>query len=271
MARDPAGARRSLIELKAVDAAYPLYGSVELKPAIDLANALGRSDGYFGAAVDPAILTRLGIAIGDTIKIGEAALQIRAVIEHEPDAAASGLVFGPRVFIAAAALGETRLIQPGALVSYHYRLRLPPGVKATDWAASARAAYPSAGWQIRTFDEASPGLQRLVDRVGLFLSLVGLTALLVGGVGVGNAVGGYIASRTETIATLKCLGASSGLVFAIYLVEILLLALGGIAAALALGALVPVVAAPLIRSVLPVSARLGIYPQPLALAALFGL
>ncbi|HYP35803.1 MAG TPA: FtsX-like permease family protein, partial [Stellaceae bacterium] len=139
------------------------------------------------------------------------------------------------------------------------------------WAERARSAFPEAGWQIRTFGEASPALQRLIDRLALFLTLVGLTALLVGGVGIGNAVGGYIAGKTATIATLKSLGAPTRLVFAVYFVEIIALALFGVAAALVLGALVPLASMPLLARVLPVSPQLGIYPGPLSLAALFGL
>ena len=271
MARTPDGDRRSLIELKAVDAAYPLYGSVVLSPREDLAVAVGHHDGRYGAAVDAAILGRLGLGIGDNIKIGDAVLQLRATIEREPDAATSGLIFGPRVLISSGALAETGLIRPGALVNYHYRLRLSPTVDAAAWANRARAAFPEAGWQIRTFGESSPSLERLIDRVALFLSLVGLTALLVGGVGIGNAVGGYIAGKKTTIATLKCLGASTRLVFMAYFVEVMALAVLAITVALVLGALMPAVASPLLGSVLPVSLRLGVYPGPLALAALFGL
>jgi len=271
MARTQEGDRRSLIELKAVDAAYPLSGAVVLSPAQSLAAALGRRDRSFGAAVDPAILSRLGLTIGDSVKIGDAVLQLRATIEREPDAAAGGLIFGPRVLISSEALSETGLIRPGALVNYHYRLQLLPGVDAAAWAKTARAAFPEAGWQIRSFGEGSPSLERLIDRVALFLSLVGLTALLVGGVGIGNAVGGYIKGKTATIATLKCLGASTRLVFAAYLVEIMALALLGIVVALLLGTLAPVMAAPLLASVLPISVRFGIHAAPLVLAALFGL
>jgi putative ABC transport system permease protein len=271
MARTQSGDRRSLIELKAVDAAYPLYGTVVLSPALSLAAALGPQDGGYGAAVDPAILGRLGLAIGDRIKIGDAVLQLRATVAREPDAAAGGLIFGPRVLISAAALAETGLIRSGALVTYHYRLRLPSGVDPAAWAKTAGAAFPEAGWQIRSFGEASPSLQRLIDRVALFLSLVGLTALLVGGVGIGNAVGGYIAGKTATIATLKCLGASTRLIFAVYFAEIMALALLGIAVALVLGALAPLAAAPFLAKVLPVSVRFAVHPAPLALAALFGL
>ena len=271
MARTEDGARRSLIELKAVDAAYPLYGAVELSPAQRLDAALGARDGSYGAAVDPAILGRLGLEVGGQIKIGEAMLQIRATIVREPDAATGGLIFGPRVLISAQALAATGLIRPGALVNYHYRLRFSSGVDAAAWASSARAEFPEAGWQIRSFGEASPSLQRLIDRVGLFLSLVGLTALLVGGVGIGNAVGNYITGRTAAIAALKCLGASNRLVFATYLVQVLVLAVLGIACALLLGALAPVAAAPLLAGVLPINIRFAIHPAPLALAALFGL
>jgi putative ABC transport system permease protein len=271
MARTPDGGRRSLIELKAVDAAYPLYGRVVLAPPQALGVALGPSNGVFGAVVDPAILDRLGAKLGDTIRIGEAALQLRGTIAREPDAAASGLILGPQVMIAAAALPETKLIQPGALVTYDYRVRLPPGGNGVASAEAARAAFPQAGWQIRSFREAARPLQGLLDRIAQFLSLVGLTALLVGGVGISNAIRGHIAAKTPTIATLKCLGASTRLVFAVYLIEVMALALLGIGGALGLGALFPIAARPLLAGVLPVSARLGVYPAPLARAALYGL
>jgi putative ABC transport system permease protein len=271
MVRTLNGDRRSLIELKAVDPAYPLYGAVALSPVQDLAAALDRRGGRFGAAVDPTILDRLGLVLGDGIKIGETTLQLRGTIEREPDAAAGGLQFGPRVIIAAQALAETGLLRPGALVTYHYRVRLPPAVDAPSWAERARADFPTAGWQVRTFGEASPALRRLIDRLALYLNLVGLTALLVGGIGIGNAVGFYIAGKTTTIATLKCLGASTRLVFAVYFAEVVALALLGIAAALALGAMVPVAARPLLLRMLPVTLQFGPYPGPLALAALFGL
>ena len=271
MARTQGGDRRSLIELKAVDQAYPLYGAVTLAPAQSLGDALERRGGNFGAAVDPAILDRLGLVLGDSVKIGDATLQLRATIAREPDAAAGGLEFGPRVIVSAKALAESGLLRPGALVTYHYRLQLPRVADPASWAERARSAFPEAGWQIRTFGEASPALQRLIDRLALFLTLVGLTALLVGGVGIGNAVGGYIAGKTATIATFKCLGAPTRLVFAVYFVEIMALALLGVAVALALGALVPLASAPLLARVLPVSVRLGVYPGPLALATLFGL
>ncbi len=271
MVRTLDGSRRSLIELKAVDPAYPLYGAVALSPVQDLAATLDRRDGRFGAAADPAILDRLGLQVGDSVKIGETMLQLRAAIEREPDAAAGGLQFGPRVIIAAQALAETGLLRPGALITYHYRVRLPPEADPRAWAERARSEFPTAGWQVRTFGEVSPALRRLIDRLALYLNLVGLTALLVGGIGIGNAVGFYIAGKTTTIATLKCLGASTRFIFTVYFVQVIAVALSAIAAALALGAMLPAAARPLLVGVLPAAVQPGIYPGPLALAALFGL
>ena len=136
------GARHTLIELKAVDAAYPLYGAVTLNPAQDLERVLAAKDSVYGAVADPAVAARLGLKIGDRFKVGAAALELRATIERLPDAALSGLAFGPGVIVAAAALPQTGLLQPGALVTYDYRVRLPPGGAPARWAAPARHKFP---------------------------------------------------------------------------------------------------------------------------------
>jgi putative ABC transport system permease protein len=271
MARSLDGARHSLIELQAVDDAYPLYGTVALAPSLPLAAALAPRNGVFGAVAEAAVASRLGLKLGDSFRIGDTVLLLSATIESEPDRAFAGLSFGPRVTIARAALAAAGLIRPGALVTYEYRLRLPPGTDAASWTRAARAAFPEAGWQLRTGADASPALQRFIDRIGFFLNLAGITALLVGGVGIGNAVAGYVAGKTAAIATLKCLGASTRLVFAAYFLQILALALLGIALGLLLGGVAPALVAPLIKGLLPVSLRLGIYPAPLGVAGLSGL
>ena len=269
MARRPDGAERSLIELKAVDDAYPLYGTVGIDPPQSLAAALARRDGAWGAVAAASLLDRLKLKVGDTIRVGDAHLVVRGTLSREPDAATGGFEFGPRVIIARAALAETGLVMPGALIAYSYRLRLPPGSDTDAWIAAVKTRFPEAGWRIRQFANASPMLQRLLDRVTIYMSLVGLTALLVGGVGVGNAVRGYLGGKVATIATLKCLGAPGRLIFTAYLLQILTLALIGIGVGVVLGALTPLVASPLLRS-FPIAARLGLYPLPLLLAAVFG-
>jgi putative ABC transport system permease protein len=270
MARTPDGDRRSLIELKAVDGTYPLYGAVTLDPAQALPQALGEVDGHWGAVVDPALLARLGVKLGDTIRVGDGDFVIRAALTREPDLGGNMLIFGPRVMVTMAGLDATGLLQPGALVSHSYRLRAGPGIELAPFVAGVVAAFPDAGWRVRDFRNATPSVEQFVDRVTMFLTLVGLTALLVGGVGIGNAVRGYLAGKTATIATLKCLGAPAGLIARIYLVQIMALALAGIVLGLVIGAVAPPLIAPFIAAELPAEAQIGLYPVPLAVAAGFG-
>ncbi|HVC52471.1 MAG TPA: FtsX-like permease family protein [Stellaceae bacterium] len=271
MARSLDGARHSLIELKAADAAYPLVGAVTLRPNQPLAAALAPHDGIYGAVADPVLAERLGLKTGDRFRIGAATVVLRGLIGREPDTTFGEFPLGPHVTISEGALAATGLIAPGAIVAYDYRVLLPPGRDAASWAQSAREKFPEAGWRVRTAADAAPSLRRFFDRVGMFLSLVGVTALLVGGIGVGNAVSGYVASKTATIATLKCLGAPARLVFAAYLLQVLALAAAAIAAGLALGALLPLAGAPALASLLPVPLLVGFYPLPLGVAAAAGL
>ena len=201
-------------------------------------SALAARDGAFGAVVDPTLLARLDLAPGARIAVGAATFEITAVIKSEPDKLASGIAFGPRMIVSEAALRATGLLQPGSLVRWHYRLRLPDGSdRAADAVVSdATAQLPDAGWQVRTRTNASPSLERNVERFTQFLTLVGLTALLVGGVGVANAVKSHIDRKRDVIATLKALGATGGRVFAIYLFQVALLSSIGAAIGLALGA-----------------------------------
>jgi len=270
MARSEDGQQVSLIELRAVDGAYPLYGAVTLDPPRSLDAGLARQGDTWGAVAAPELAARLGVPMGGRIRIGDGTFVLSAGLTREPDAPSGSFSLGPHVLIAAAALPATGLVMPGSLIDYSYRVRLPPQVAPADWIARVRAAFPDAGWRIRTRNEASPNLGRLLDRVNLFLGLVGLTALLVGGVGVANAVRAFLATKLATIATLKCLGAQRRTIFATYLMQILALAAIGIAAGLVLGVLLPVLALPWLPPSWNLPARAGIYPLPLALAAWFG-
>jgi putative ABC transport system permease protein len=266
------GDESTLVELKAIDAAYPLVGTLQLADGADPAAALALRDGQWGVVVEARLLDRLGLAVGDAIKLGDATLQIRGTIAHEPDKLSGrGIAFGPRVILANDALQTTGLVQPGSLVYWFYRVTVPPGTNVKAWAEQAQAEFSEAGLSIRDLSDASPQVRRFVERLAQFLTLVGLTALLVGGVGVSNAVRAYLDGKLSTIATLKCLGAPGRLVFAAYLTQILLLTLLAIALGLLIGGVVPVLAALGLNQVLPVRAIVGIYPGALALAGLFGL
>ncbi len=265
--------RLALVELKAVDGGYPLTGAVALDGDIPFATALSERNGAFGAAADPSLLARLDLKPGARLTIGDATFEIAGVIKTEPDKLASGIAFGPRMIVSEAALRATGLLQPGSLVRWHYRMTMPDGsdsAVATLIAQSA-AQLPDAGWEVRSRTNASPALERNVERFSQFLTLVGLTALLVGGVGVANAVKSYLDRRRDTIATLKSLGATGGRVFAIYLSQVLLLSVVGAAIGLVLGAALPFAIAAAFSTVMPLPIAPALHAGELALATLYGL
>jgi putative ABC transport system permease protein len=271
MARNPQDEATTLVELKAVDGAYPLYGRVELEGGGDLQAALARQDGAWGAVADPEVAARLGLSAGGRIAVGDAVLQLRGTIAREPDKAGSGFAIGPRLMIARGALDASGLIQPGSMLTWDYRLALPRGSDTREVAEALKAQYTDANWRVRDDRDAAPSLRRTIDQLTMYLTLVGLTALLVGGAGVGNAVRAWLDARLATIATLKCLGAPGRLIFQTYLLQVLVLSGLGIAIGLLIGAAAPSAVAALIQGLLPVEARIGVYPGALLLATGFGL
>ncbi|BBK29965.1 putative ABC transport system permease protein [Stella humosa] len=265
-----AGEYRTLVELKAVDEAHPLVGAVETEPEGGMAALRDAGPGR-GVLLDSSLLARLRLAVGDRVRIGEADFTVRGAIAREPDRGTSAITLGPPALVRMADLAATGLIQPGSLVAWRYRLALPDSVRAKAVAAQLEAAHPDAGWRIRTVDNAAPGLVSFIERLRLYLTLVGLTALLVGGVGIANAVEAFLERKQTTIAILKCLGAPGGTVLAAYFLQVAAMAAIGIAAGLVAGAGLPWLLAAAVGDQLPVEARIGIYPAPLASAAAFGL
>ena len=277
MARRPGTETSVLVELKAVDGRYPLFGRVETRGGdgapVPLAEALAQAGGGWGALVDPALAERLDLKEGDSLAIGGITLEVRGTIEREPDRAGSGGPFGfwPRVLVSLDALAASELVREGSLVYHQYAVRLAQGASLDEVRAEIGEKLEESGWRMRTFEDAAPGIQRMVERLGSFLSLVGLTALLVGGVGVSNAVRAWLDRRLGVIATLKCIGASRSIVFSTYLSQLMVIAGLGVLAGLAAGALAPVAVSRLLEGLLPVPVALGVYPGVLGLAVLFGL
>jgi putative ABC transport system permease protein len=267
--------RLALVEIKAVDSAYPILGELTLEPKLPVKDLLAEQGGIFGAAADSTLLTRLDLKLGDRVNVGNATFQIRSVDIAEPDKLAGGLGFGPRFLVSEAGLRATQLVQPGSLVRWTYRVRLPNNASsesnATRLADDARNALPHAGWEIRTRDSASPQLERTISRFTQFLTLVGLAALLVGGVGVANAVKSHIDRRRDVIATFKALGATGRDVFAIYLTQVVVLALIGSAIGLAAGAALPFIIVDVFGRLLPLPVVPALHGDELALSLVYGL
>ncbi|MFE0017231.1 ABC transporter permease [Mesorhizobium sp. NPDC059054] len=273
MARLPDGSDQALVEAKAVDGAYPLYGELQTEPSLARGELFGKVAGVFGAAAPDLLFERLHLQLGDSIKLGNTTFELRARLTSEPDAVSDGFGFAPRLLISREGLAASGLVQPGSLVENAYKVRLPQNASEADIETIRRQAtekFPEAGWSIRNRTNAAPALASNIERFSQFLTLVGLTALVVGGVGVANAVRAYLDGKRSVIATFKSLGASGGFVFTVYLVQILIISGLGITVGLVLGAAMPFAASAALQSVIPIPAEGGFYPASLALAALFG-
>ena len=258
----------ALVEIKAVDANYPLYGTLRTAP---------KNQTTFDThqiAVDEALLSRLGVKLGDSIKIGASNFEIASTVVTEPDKIAGGIAFGPRVMMSPEALAKTGLIQPGSLITYAYRLKLPTAkanAPAKSLEAEANRQFPEAGWRSRTTDKAAQGADEFITKLGYFMSLVSVAALVVAGAGIANATRAFVERRREQIAVLNCLGIESREVIAISLVEIMLVSVLGIAIALVIGAVSPWVVKALFGQILPLPIATSLDLKPLALAAILGL
>ncbi|MBV2142251.1 ABC transporter permease [Falsochrobactrum sp. TDYN1] len=274
MARLPDGSDQSLVEVKAVDAAYPLYGELKVGPQQTLADMTGEKDGVYGAAVSQDFLNRMGLSLGAKILLGSETYELRALIESEPDLLSSGFNFAPRFLVSLDGLRASGLIQPGSLVDHIYKVALPdnaPDSAIAQVRRRATADFPDAGWNIRSRANAAPALSANIERFSQFLTLVGLTALIVGGVGVGNAVRAYLDGKRGVIATFKSLGAPAGFAVLVYLTQIMVIGVIGIAIGLVLAAIMPYAAAIALANYLPVVDGGGFFPGALVLAAVFGL
>ena len=262
--------KRTLIQLKAVDDLYPLEGMLKSTPAMSIKDALALRDGVAGALVDPNLLNKMSVQIGDLIRVGKAQFLVSGTIDKEPDRVSSMVNFGPRLMISTKALEATGLVQPGSLIQYYYKLELPFGMDTKAWREDLTTKFPDAGWRIRGTDEAAPGVRRFIDRLTLFMSFVGYTVLLVGGVGITRAVTAYLESKTRTIAALKCLGADTKLIVSIYLLQLLCIAAIGIVIGVVGGIALPAALLGALADTLPVRPALALYPNAIMAAAAFG-
>jgi len=273
MARRTDGAEQALVELKGVDLAYPLVGAVSLTEGLSLTAAVRESA---GAVVDPILLDRLRVKVGDRLSIGHLEVPIRATIATEPDRISERLSVGPRVLISLQTLQGSGLVDPGSLVSWRYALKLAAdGTALPDQLASFRnavkQALPEAGFSMRDRRDPSPQVSRTLERLRQFLTLVGLAALLVGGVGVANAVSTYLDRRRKVIAAFKSLGASNRIIFGVHLLQVVFIAILGIAAGSLLGMLIPVALTWALGDALPIKADIAPTARSLSTAAAYGL
>jgi putative ABC transport system permease protein len=274
----PQPGKAQLIELKAVDPAYPLFGAVILKEGGDFSKALTQEGGpedLYGVVVEETLLSRMGLGVGDTFRIGALRVMVKDIITDEPDRVAGGFRYGPRVMISMEGLEETGLVQLGSLITHRTRIALDnEAMGLSDIEAfkeDALAVFPNGSWNIQDRRRSAPGVRFFMDRVAMFLTMIGLAALIVGGVGVGNAVSSYLAAKREVIATLKCLGAEGRTIFAVYLLQVLIMAASAIVIGLMIGGITPFAIGYLLEDLLPIPVEFGFYPLAMIEATSFGI
>lgn len=272
MARRPDGAEQALAEVRGVDPSYPLVGTARLSGDMPLDDAIRRQP---GAIVDAILLERLSLKIGDNISIGTIQVPVRATIDGEPDKITERLTVGPRVLVSLETLQRSGLIEPGSLVNWRYALKLGDGAGRSDAALltfreAVKKELPEAGFSVRDRRDPSPQVSRTLERLRQFLTLVGLTALLVGGVGIANAVATYIDRRRRVIAAFKSLGATSRMILGVHLLQVMVFAAIGVVIGIALGLLIPVALTNLFGASLPIRAEFNLTARSLLTAVAYG-
>jgi putative ABC transport system permease protein len=261
---------RGLTQVKAVDAGYPLIGTVILDPEMPLQQALDGSANLPGGVMERVLADRLALAPGDRFRMGTQDFVLSAILDRYPDNASGGFGLGPRTIVRTEDLAGSGLLSEGTLFSTQYRMLLPETANLAALAAQAEVEFRDSGLRWRDSRRGTGGTARFVDRLGSFLILIGLSGLAVGGVGVSSAVRAYLSGKTGVIATLKTLGATRRIIFLTYFFQIGVLTLLGIAIGLILGATIPLLAAPLIEASLPIPSEFRIHWAPLGEAALYG-
>lgn len=291
MARTEDESRATLIELKAVDVFYPHYGTFDYRDKngviqkMDLNTSAGLlpdtlpNGDYaenWGAYIEPELTDSIGVDLGDHIYIGKQKFEIRGVIVNEPDRLGSErFTYAPRVMIALSAFPYTGLLQQGSQIYYDHKVILfgdQQYEKLGDVQQKINDAFPDAKWKGRNYFNASPRIERFIIKLTQFLTLVGLTSLLVGGIGISNAVRSYLEQNYANIATYKCLGASRRLVFKIYFWRIMFFGLIGSVIGCIVGGAVPFALMPILAEQLSLTETVtGIYWGALFISLIFGL
>ena len=254
------------VELKAVADNYPMYGTLRLE-GNDAATAPSGNEAYLA----PGAAERLDVTVGDNIVIGTETVTVSGIIAEEPDRLSEGFALGQTVIVARELPEVAGLTAPGALYETKTRIRFDGSYDPEEVADALRAEFPGVSFDIRTSDRASPGADRFVSRMGEFLTLVGLAALVIAGIGIGGGVNSYLEARRNSIATLKILGATSGDIARIYALEVGAAAVAGSLAGLLVGVMITPLLASALGSLLPVSSTVVIDPWALIRALLFGL
>jgi len=271
MAHKPGHEASQLVELKGVDDAYPLYGTLKLKSGAPLGETLSLKNNQYGAIADPELFKTLGVEIGGSLQIGAMTYQLRDVLTHEPDRAFRAFSLGPRVMVLRESLSKTGLINDGAEVYFYTHIKLAQGKNAATVLSSIDTAFPNAGWRMVNAQKGVPGVERTLAMAHVLLLFIGLGIMLIGGAGISAAVRAHIRSKLSTIAILKSIGTPPNVVALAMGFEVMFAASLGAIFGVALGAFGALVVGTALADQVPFTMSAIPDFKALFAAALFGL
>jgi putative ABC transport system permease protein len=245
-----------LAQIRAVTPGYPFYGQILTSPAGQWAHL---QEGRF-ALVDPALLIALDAHVGDTLALGFARFIITGTLTSVPGDVGVASAIGPRIYIPQRYVDETSLLLFGSRSDRETLVKLPPTLSAATFLARLKPRLDSAGVRSRTVAQTEFNLTQAIDQLRDFLGVIGLVSLLLGGIGVASGVNAFVMRKIDTVAILRCLGATSRQVLAIYLLQAVAMGLLGAAAGAVLGIAIQLVMPHVLAEFLPVDVRVSFEP-----------
>jgi putative ABC transport system permease protein len=248
MATDTRSGGTRLAQVKAVTQGYPFYGEIVTSPHGQWARL---QQGPY-AIVDPALLIALDAQVGDSLAVGYVKFEIIGTIASMAGQSDASLVMAPRVFVPERYAPETQLLGFGSRASYEWLVKLPPTVGSTEWVKPLRSRFQKEHVRVTTVVQRETNISEAVQQLADFLGIVGLIALLLGGIGVASGVNAFVTRKIDTVAVLRCLGATSGQVLAIYVAQAAAMGFVGAAAGAALGIAIQFALPVAIKDFLPV-------------------
>jgi putative ABC transport system permease protein len=257
MAVVPRTAGTRFAQVRGVTANYPFYGNIVTEPT----GSWPQLQQGANAIVDPSLLTSLNARVGDTLKLGFGVFKIIATVKDAPSAAGIAEMLGPRIFIPANYVAETQLLVFGSTADRLVLAKLPPNADPDNFIKPLRKRIEAKQVRVRTVTQSEMATSDAIENLSNFIGIVGLVALLLGGIGVASGVRAFVARKIDTVAVLRCLGASSGQVLTIYVVQAAAMGLLGAAAGAALGVAIQFILPHALSDVLPIDVNVSLVPR----------
>ena len=262
---------QALVQVKSVDQNYPLIGKVKLKPDISIQNALEKKQGKYGIIVEKNLLNQLDLRVGSNLKLGNSLYKIRGTISNIPDIGSNGFSLGSKVILNTKSLKNSGLLKQGTLFETNYYLKVSNKRDLEKIKSLFFEKFYDKGFRWRDIRNPAPGIEAVVNRLYFFLTILGMSGLIIGGVGVSTSVSSYLNIKRGTIATLKTLGSTSNMLTKIYLFQILIMSFIGTFLGAITGSFLLKLVEPNLNKIIPFPLSIEVFIQPILISLVLGI